>query len=102
MRYSYTVGKVGDIEIRLHVTFLLLFFGILLWVGLTDPNLFVASFVFLVALFGSVLLHELSHSLVAERVGVRVSSINLLPIGGVAEMSSTDLPARDEFKVAIA
>ncbi len=62
----------------------------------------VAGFVMALLLFGSVLLHELGHSLVALRQGIKVNSITLFLFGGVAAIdreSSTPLGA---FGVAIA
>lgn len=56
----------------------------------------------LVALFGSVTLHELSHSVVAMRLGLKVHDIVLLPIGGVSEISGMETSASIEGKVAAA
>src|SRR3954471_12113382 len=52
--------------------------------------------------FGSLLLHELGHALVARRLGIGISGIDLWFFGGVAKMSrDTDSPGT-EFKVAAA
>src|SRR6185295_15498972 len=40
--------------------------------------------VYILALFGSVLLHELGHALVARRFGIRTVEIVMFPIGGVS------------------
>ena len=53
-----------------------------------------------VLLFGSVLLHELGHALVARRHGVEVTSIHLHLLGGVAVM--TDMPREPRHEVEIA
>jgi Zn-dependent protease/CBS domain-containing protein len=54
--------------------------------------------------FGSVVIHELGHALVAQRSGVAVRSIILLPIGGVTIMDDAGQrndPVR-EIRIAIA
>jgi Zn-dependent protease len=52
--------------------------------------------------FGSIVLHELGHAMVALRNGIGISSIQLWIFGGMARMDrETDNPAT-EFKVAIA
>lgn len=56
----------------------------------------------LVALFGCVLLHELGHSRVAQHFGIRVSSISLSPIGGVAWMEGIPEDPKIEGLIAIA
>ena len=53
-------------------------------------------------LFASVLLHELGHSLVARRVGVRIEEIDLWLLGGVAKMSGEPRSARDELRISAA
>jgi len=52
--------------------------------------------------FACVLLHELAHSLVAQRYDVPVLSITLFLFGGVAQIGREPARAKEEFNVAIA
>lgn len=52
--------------------------------------------------FGSILAHELGHSLVALRFGIPVRSITLFLFGGVAQITQEPKRAREEFYIAIA
>jgi Zn-dependent protease len=55
-----------------------------------------------VGFFGSILLHELGHAIVAQRRGVGISEIQLWIFGGVARMErESDSPAT-EFQIAVA
>lgn len=51
--------------------------------------------------FASVVAHELSHSVTSIALGRPVRSITLFLFGGVAEIESEQIRARDEFLVAI-
>ena len=53
-------------------------------------------------LFGSVLLHELGHSLVARRQGIQVNSITLFLFGGLASIDKESKTPGQAFQVAIA
>ncbi len=55
-----------------------------------------------VLLFVSVLLHELSHSLVAKRNNIPIKGITLFIFGGVAEMTEEPTTAKSEIKMAVA
>jgi Zn-dependent protease len=55
-----------------------------------------------IGLFASLILHELSHSLVARRHGLPIGGITLWIFGGVAEMTSEPETAKAEFRIAIA
>ena len=54
-----------------------------------------------VALFASVLVHELAHSLYGLHAGGKIRSITLLMIGGVSEMSELPPRTRDEAIMAL-
>ena len=55
-----------------------------------------------IGFFGSILLHELGHAVVAMRNGIGITSIQLWIFGGLARMErDTDSPGT-EFKVAVA
>jgi len=94
MRGSWKLFTVFDIDIELHISFLLLLPLVLFF----DWTFMLILFV----LFTSIVAHELTHSLMAKREGVEVKKIVLLPIGGMAVMSETKLSAFDEFRMAIA
>ncbi len=53
-------------------------------------------------LFGSLVLHELGHALVARRHGIGISGIDLWFFGGIAKMTRDSDSPGEEFKVAIA
>ena len=55
-----------------------------------------------IMLFASVLLHELGHSVVAQRFKVPVRSITLFIFGGVAQIGTEPPSAMAEFLIAIA
>ncbi len=55
-----------------------------------------------VLLFVSVLIHELSHSVVARNHGLDISGIRLFIFGGVSEMTEEPKEASAEFRIAAA
>jgi Zn-dependent protease/CBS domain-containing protein len=55
-----------------------------------------------VGLFGSIIFHELTHSLVARRHGMPMRGITLFLFGGVAHMSEEPPSAKAEFTMAVA
>lgn len=78
------------------------FYGDLLGQPSTASGPFALAVLSAVGFFGSIVLHELGHALVALRNGIGISSIQLWIFGGVARMDrESDSPAT-EFKVAVA
>lgn len=103
MRWSLRLGSVSGIDIRVHFTFALLV-ALLANQGAQAHGSRGALFasLFVLGLFACVVLHELGHSLVAQRFGVGVREIVLLPIGGVARLLSEPKKPMHELLIAIA
>lgn len=104
MKWSLRLGRVAGIEVSVHFTFFLLIFW-LVAVSLQDGNTLgatAANTVFLLVLFGIVLLHELGHALTARRFGIQTRDIILLPIGGLARLERMPRDPVQELIVAIA
>jgi Zn-dependent protease len=103
MRWSFRVARVSGIDVRVHVTFALtvIFFALNLGApqGLPGAAL---SILLLCALLVCLALHELGHSVVATRLGVPVTEILLLPIGGVARLSNEPRKPLHELVIALA
>jgi stage IV sporulation protein FB len=83
------------IPIRIHPTFLFLLVAFALFGGLNAVALVCLVFTFVV-------LHEVSHSLMARVFGIRVLDITLLPIGGMARLSHVPEWPPAEFLIALA
>jgi Zn-dependent protease/CBS domain-containing protein len=52
--------------------------------------------------FGSIVLHELGHAVVAMRNGIKIDGIDLWLFGGVAKLSRDSKSAGEEFRIAAA
>ena len=68
-----------------------------------DPVTYTAlGLVTALAFFGSLVLHELAHSLVARAGGLRISRVTLFLFGGVSQMEEEPHRPGQEFLVAVA
>jgi Zn-dependent protease len=102
MRWSWRVGRLFGIEVAIHATFLIL----LAWVAVSNYLKLgrledaVVGVGMTLAVFGSVVLHELGHALTARRFGIATRDITLLPIGGVARLER--MPDRPSQELIVA
>lgn len=104
MKGSLRLGKVSNVSIEIHWTFVLILFWVVfseLKSGGTAENAFM-SVIFVLLLFVCVVLHEFGHILTARKFGSVTRKITLLPIGGVASMDKIPEKPRQELLVAIA
>ena len=102
---SFIPGSIASVRmfgvpVRLHFTFVLLFV-FLIAAGIGEGQSGVMNAVYIAALFGSVVLHELGHALVGRRYGVRTLEIVMFPIGGVTRLEQPPKP-QEEFWIAVA
>ncbi len=96
--WSINIGSISGIPIRIHLTFLLL----LLWLLLgSSSDSALKETLFVLSVFGCVLLHELGHALVAKKFGVFTKDITLYPFGGIASIVSQPSP-KAELLIALA
>jgi Zn-dependent protease/CBS domain-containing protein len=103
MRQSLKIFTVFGIPIELHISFLFLMLIIYIIAFLNIiPGLNVLMAVLITLLFVTVVIHELGHSYVAQRYGVNIKSIVLLPIGGVSSMEEIPSDPGQEFRIAVA
>jgi Zn-dependent protease/CBS domain-containing protein len=103
-RWSWRLGSVFGIDLFVHATLLIL----LLWVAFAhyaqDRTLSSAAggVAFVIVVFALVVVHEMSHALVARRFGIRTTDITLLPIGGIARLERLPEKPHQELLVALA
>ena len=109
MRGSMRLGKLFGIPIWLHYSWFLIFAFFTISLSLSfratydwsTTVIWVVGVTTSLLLFGSVLTHELAHSLVSRRNGVPVKSITLFIFGGVARISRESSLPSAEFRMAI-
>ncbi|MBC6939787.1 MAG: site-2 protease family protein [Chloroflexi bacterium] len=105
MSWSLKLFKVKDIDIKVHMTFvLILIWAAYRWSLSTGEGIQGAVFgvVATLLLFLSVTLHELGHSLQAIKFGVRVKDITLMPMGGLARLDEIPEEPNKELRIALA
>ncbi len=112
MAYSFKVCRIFGIDVKVHVS-LAVILALLVYVfyvnkppfgfsDLPNPIRIIYSFVMAISIFVAVLVHELSHSLVARRMGASVREIILFIFGGVAVIERLPKEPKKELAIAIA
>lgn len=107
MQASWKIGSLFGIPLFLDplwfiiLTFVTLNFGLnyLQWGNVLAGS---AGLVMALLLFGSVVLHELGHSIVARSQGIKVNSITLFLFGGIAAIEEESKTPGEALQVAIA
>lgn len=102
---SWKVGRLFGVDIKMHWSFPLLFLYVYMTTTRSEggsPTEGLLAIATVGILFVCVVLHEYGHILMARRFGVATKDIVLLPIGGVARLTSIPRRPLQEFLVAIA
>jgi Zn-dependent protease/predicted transcriptional regulator len=108
---SLQIGTIKKIPIRLHFTLIIVFF-LISWTlatgfmpsyypTLNESQYWMMGIIGAVILFISILLHELSHSLLSIRYGIRVHQIILFIFGGISDIKDETKDFKKEFKIAV-
>lgn len=91
-------------DIFIHITFVLLvlWIGLAYWLETQNTAAVYSGVLFILCLFGCVLLHELGHAFAARWYGIPTRNITLNPIGGVAQLERMQDKPIQELAVALA
>ena len=109
-RHGIPIGRLFGISIDLDYSWFLIV-GLLAWMlavsyypmefpGWSSTEYWAIGLLSAILLFGSVLVYELAHSLVAQRYGISVPRITLFLFGGVAQIATEPPDAPAEFWIA--
>jgi Zn-dependent protease/CBS domain-containing protein len=112
MEGNIKIGQLWGIPIGIHLSWIIIF-GLLTWSlaggyfpdeypDLTGFNYVLMAVLTSLLFFGSVLAHELGHSLVALRENIPVKGITLFIFGGIAQIEKEPPTPGAEFRIAIA
>ena len=124
MEGSFRIGRIFGIPILIHYSFILVIplfawiigsqitltadmlhgvFSVPIDTSLITEGImpWVLGTVIALGLFGGVLVHELAHSLVARRKGIKINSITLMIFGGIAAMEEGIPDPKAELPMAL-
>jgi Zn-dependent protease/CBS domain-containing protein len=103
MSWSLPIFRIAGIQLRIHITFLLLIawlaFGYYAQGGSAVAT---SRVIFVLLLFLCVVLHEFGHAFAAKAFGINTPDITLLPIGGVARLERMPEEPVQELIIAVA
>ena len=103
MGWSLPIFRIAGIQLRIHVTFVLL----IAWLAFGSyaqggSPAAAEGVIFVLLLFLCVVLHEFGHALAAKAFGINTPDITLLPIGGVARLERMPEEPKQELLIAVA
>jgi Zn-dependent protease len=106
-RQTLTLGRLFDIRVGVHVSWLAVYAFLTLALArglgmLPAGEAYAFGAICALALFASVVAHELAHALVARRFGVRTDAITLFLFGGVATLEHEPATAKADAVIALA
>ncbi len=112
LKSGVSIGRIFGIPLRLHFSWFFIF-ALVTWALVASyfPDVYpnwslmasiLTGIITSLLFFGSVLLHELMHSVVAIASGIPVKSITLFIFGGVSQITEEPTKPKIEFKIAIA
>lgn len=108
---SMKVAKILGIDIEINITWIVIFVLVVFQLNnyfstafplLAQPFLILLALVTAGLFFLSLLLHELAHSIIANRNNLTISKITLFIFGGIAQMENEPSDPRVELKMAAA
>src|SRR3989442_14375494 len=103
MGWSIPIFRVAGIQLRIHITFLLLIAWLAFGYYAQGGSAVAASrVIFVLLLFLCVVLHEFGHAFAAKAFGINTPDITLLPIGGVARLERMPEKPGQELVIALA
>jgi Zn-dependent protease/CBS domain-containing protein len=103
MGWSLPIFRVAGIQLRIHITFLLLIAWLAFGYYAQGGSAAAASrVIFVLLLFLCVVLHEFGHAFAAKAFGINTPDITLLPIGGVARLERMPEEPVQELIIAVA
>ncbi|HEX4696058.1 MAG TPA: site-2 protease family protein [Candidatus Udaeobacter sp.] len=103
MSWSLPILRVAGIQVRIHITFLLLIAWLAFGYYAQGGSAVAASrMIFILLLFLCVVLHEFGHAFAAKAFGINTPDITLLPIGGVARLERMPEEPVQELIIAVA
>jgi Zn-dependent protease len=102
--------NISGIRVGVDGSWFLILFLMIFWLSpsfrdalhSSDGVAYLTTVVTVLLFFGSLILHELGHALVARRQGIEVRRIELFLFGGITQMSRDAATPGEEFKVSVA
>jgi len=112
LRRAQSIKLVDLFGIRIGVdrSWFLILFLMIFWLSgdfrqalhSSDTVAYATTVVTVLVLFGSLIVHELGHALVARRQGIEVKRIDLFLFGGLTQMTRDASSPGEEFKISAA